>query len=231
MDYMELVREGYETMGERYLEARRSGVLELPILDRFVALVPPGGLVLDAACGAGVPVTRALAVAHRVIAADFSLGQLRLARRFVPQAGLTCQDITQLGFAAASLDGYCCCYGIIHVPREHHAALLRDIHRLLKQGAHALLCLGADDLEAEEGEYQGAPMFWSHFDSQTYRAMLGQTGFKVIDSCIVPDPIDGGGGHLFVLVAKDGERGAADGSTQTGAASLSTAPDSPIDIG
>jgi len=229
MNYMELVREGYEAMGERYLEARRSGVLELPILDRFVALVPPGGLVVDAACGAGIPVTRALAVAHRVIAADFSFGQLRLARRFVPQAGLTCQDITQLGLAAGSLDGFCCCYGIIHVPRGQHAALLRDVHRLLKEEGHALLCLGAEDLEAEEGEYQGAPMYWSHFDSQTYRAMLGRTGFRIIDSCVVPDPIDGGGGHLFVLVAKDGEQGATDGPTPTGAASPWMPPDSSID--
>jgi SAM-dependent methyltransferase len=230
MDYTELVREGYETMGARYLEARRLGVLELPILDRFVALVPPGGVVLDAACGAGIPVTRALAVAHRVIAADISFGQLRLARRFVPQAGLACQDTTQLGFAAASLDGYCCCYGIIHVPRAQHEGLLRDVHRLLKHGAHALLCLGAEDLEAEQGDYLGAPMYWSHFDSQTYHAMLSQTGFRIIDSCIVPDPIDGGGVHLFVLVAKDRGRGPVNSSAQTGAAHPPMTPDRRIDV-
>jgi SAM-dependent methyltransferase len=174
------------------------------VLVEFSELLPANALVLDAGCGAGAPVTRRLAQRHRVVGIDFSVSQLRLASGLVPPARLSCQDMTRMALSPGVFDGICSFYAIIHIPRDRHARLLADMHRLLRVGGLALLCLGAEDLEAEYDSYLGTPMFWSHFDSATYLAMLRAIGFHVMSSQIIPDPIATSGGHLFVLARKDG---------------------------
>jgi len=45
-------------------------------------------------------------------------------------------------------------------------------------------------------------MYWSHFDSVTYRRMLKEIGFSLIWSKHVKDATCEGAGHLFVLAHK-----------------------------
>jgi SAM-dependent methyltransferase len=202
MDPLRVVRSGYDAVAARYLEARLRGVSELPLVEELFRRVPAGRLVLDAGCGAGIPLTSGLAQRYRVLGVDFSISQLRLAARLVPSALFICQDLTALGVAPSSLDAVCSFYAIIHIPRDKHRRVLEAIHRAIKPAGHALLCLGAEDLPQDLGEYQGAPMFWSHFDAQTYHLMLTEMGFSILQAVSVPDPIDRQGSHLFVLAQK-----------------------------
>ncbi|HEX9897745.1 MAG TPA: class I SAM-dependent methyltransferase, partial [Candidatus Methylomirabilis sp.] len=104
-DPSRIVRDAYDRMASRYLKARSRGLPEPPLLSEFSRLLPPNALVLDAGCGAGLPVTQTLARGHRVIGVDFSLAQLRLARRSVPEARFACQDMIRLAFPAGVFDG------------------------------------------------------------------------------------------------------------------------------
>ena len=203
-DPSRIVRDAYDRMASRYLKARSRGLPEPPVLSEFSRLLPPNALVLDAGCGAGLPVTQTLARGHRVIGVDFSLAQLRLARRSVPEARFACQDMIRLAFPAGVFDGICTFYAILHIPRERHEALLLDLYRLLKTPGYGLLCLGGEDLKADRGSYFGEYMFWSHFDRRTYLRMLDRIGFQLFTSQLVPDPITRDGGHLFTLVHKGG---------------------------
>jgi SAM-dependent methyltransferase len=111
-----------------------------------------------------------------------------------------CQDITGLGFADDSFDALCSYYAIIHIPRHEHGALLADFHRILKPEGLALLCMGAADLPDDtEDEYQGARMYWSHYDGDTNLQMLRECGLEILWARLVVDPDGSGGGHLFVL--------------------------------
>ncbi|MGH2605044.1 MAG: class I SAM-dependent methyltransferase, partial [Anaerolineales bacterium] len=123
-DPSRIVRDGYDRMAGKYLKARSGGLPEPPLLSEFSRLLPPHALVLDAGCGAGLPVTQTLAQNHRVIGVDFSLAQIRLARQSVPEAGFVCEDMTRLGFADGVFDGICTFYAILHIPRERHESLL-----------------------------------------------------------------------------------------------------------
>ena len=81
--------------------------------------------------------------------------------------------------------------------------LLVNFYRLLKPAGLALLCLGAENLVDDvDDNFLGAPMYWSHFDSETYLEMLRRIGFHVIWSKYVPDAGCEGAGHLFVLAQK-----------------------------
>ena len=204
MDPSELVRRGYNKIASAYLAARSNGFPDPPVLARFSTLLPPNALILDAGCGAGVPVTQFLAQRHRVVGIDFSFAQARMASMLVPSALIASVDMTQLSFPPGIFDGVCSFFAILHIPRSKHRHLLADLYRILRKEGLALLCLGATDTEADFGPYFGTKMFWSHFESRAYLEMLAATGFIVLSSQIEPDPISKIATHLFVLARKDG---------------------------
>lgn len=203
MDYKQTVRAGYNKIADSYLKDRTQDSEDIRLLDDLMTRLPDHATVLDAGCGAGVPVAQILSKQFKVTGVDISEAQIELARKHVPNAEFLCQDMTKLDFSAESFDAICSYYAIIHVPREEHRSIFENFHRMLKPGGYALLCLGAEHLIDDIDEnFFGARMYWSHFDTDTYLRMLRETGFKVIWSKKVKDATCEDGGHLFVLVQK-----------------------------
>jgi ubiquinone/menaquinone biosynthesis C-methylase UbiE len=165
--------------------------------------LPANATVLDAGCGAGVPIAQKLSERFKVTGVDFSEAQIELAKKNVPTGTFFCQDMTKMNFPEGSFDGIVSYYAIIHIPRQEHEGLLRDFYRLLKPSGFALLCLGAQHLIDDIDEnYLGTRMYWSHFDTDTYLKMLKDCGFSLIWSKFVGDSACEGAGHLFVLAQK-----------------------------
>lgn len=203
MDYKDIVKTGYNQIADRYLSERTKDSADVRLLADFMELLSSGAKVLDAGCGAGIPITRALAERFDVIGVDFSEAQIELAKQNVPNAKFICEDITQLHFPEHFFDGICSYYAIIHIPREEHKALLAKFHFMLNTSGVAMLCLGAQHLIDDiDEDFLGTRMYWSHFDSETYLNMLKEIGFSVIWSKHVKDATCEGAGHLFVLVQK-----------------------------
>ena len=165
MDFKKTVREGYNAIANRYLAGRTRDSADVRLLGEFSERLPANAQVLDAGCGAGVPISRMLSERFRVTGVDFSEAQIELARRNVPAGTFFCEDMTKLDFPDQSFDGITSYYAIIHVPREEHRALLANFHRMLKPGGLALLCLGAEHLiDDVDEDFYGARMYWSHYD-------------------------------------------------------------------
>ncbi|MEE9442690.1 MAG: class I SAM-dependent methyltransferase [candidate division Zixibacteria bacterium] len=203
MNNKEIVKAGYNNISEAYLASRTKDSEDVQLLDDLVQRLPQGASVLDAGCGAGVPVTQLLSQYFQVVGVDFSEAQIKLARKMVPQALFICQDITDLTFPDATFDAICSYYTIIHIPRQAHEAIFQHFFRMLKPSGLALLCLGADDLENDIVEdYLGVRMYWSHYDFETNLALIAACGFEIIWSRIVEDATSPGPGHLFVLIQK-----------------------------
>ena len=202
MGRKDTVRDGYNAIANQYLETRTKKSSDVALLDNFSKHLPADAKVLDAGCGAGVPVAKILSERFDVTCVDFSEKQIELARMNVPGATFLCQDMTQLDFPAQSFDGICSFYAIIHIPREEHRGLLENFYRMLKRGGVALLCLGAEDLLDDiEEDFHGSRMYWSHYDEVTYESMLTEIGFDIIFSKLVTDETYGGE-HSFVLAQK-----------------------------
>jgi ubiquinone/menaquinone biosynthesis C-methylase UbiE len=201
-----IVREGYDAIAGDYLEARtESHPHDAELLQELIQRLPEGARVLDAGCGAGVPITRTLNQAFEVVGVDFSEEQIRLARELVPEAEFFCQDITELDFPDESFDAVCSYYAIIHIPREEHRSLLQSFYRMLKPAGLVLLCTGAGDLPEDiDEDWLGTRLYWSHFDAETNLKMMEECGFQIIWSKIVTEQlVFGWGQHLFVLAQKD----------------------------
>ncbi len=197
------VARGYDKIAEGMLrlrgEAPPSGRKQW-YLERLTEGLPDGARVLDLGCGAGEQALW-LSERFRVIGVDISRSQLALARQRAPKATFLLADMCSLAFRPESFDAIAAIYSIIHVPREEHAALFANLHRLLKPGGRLFVVLGAGAWEGTDENWLdlGAEMYWSHFDAETGLALLRNTGFDVSFSRTERDELTGEGAHLFVL--------------------------------
>jgi SAM-dependent methyltransferase len=203
MDHKKLVQAGYNAIAAEYLATRSKTSEDVLLLQELITRLPAGAKVLDAGCGAGVPVARILSQLFDVTGVDFAEAQIEMARELVPNAKFICHDIVDLDLPDGFFDAVCSYYAIIHIPRQEHPKLLQNFHRMLKPGGLALICLGANDLENDiEESYHGSPMYWSHFDAETNLKLIGEAGFEIILSKTVTDSTCPTSQHLFVLASK-----------------------------
>jgi SAM-dependent methyltransferase len=193
-----LVRRGYDAMSVAYRgdedeeeDGRYAGwVAEL------ADLLPPGALVLDLGCGAGIPATRELAGRGlQVIGVDFSAVQLSRARRLVPAASLVQADMAALQFGPASLDAVVSFYALIHLPLADQRALLRRIRGWLRPAGLLLAIVGARAWTGTE-RFFGADMFWEHADTGSYLDWLQAAGLTPLWDRFIPE---GDRGHSLIL--------------------------------
>jgi SAM-dependent methyltransferase len=204
MDYKATVKAGYDKIAKRYLKDRTLESRDVCLLDDLMARLPEQAKVLDAGCGAGVPVARLLSERFDVTGVDLSAAQIELARINVPKATFICRDMTLLDFRENEFDAIVSYYAIIHIPREEHRPLLVNFHRMLRPAGFGLLCLGAENLVDDiDEDYFGTRMYWSHYDADTYLEMLKEIGFTIVWSEVVADETCEGAGHLFALAQKN----------------------------
>jgi len=196
------VRAGYDRAAASYTDSRaRQPGEDLVLLDALLAGLQAGRRVLDAGCGAGIPVAeRIVAAGHAVTGLDLSFGQLALARDHVPACPTVQGDLATLPFPRATFDVVVSFYAIIHVPREEHAEVFAELRRVLRPGGTALLCLGWVEKAADHDpdSWLGVPMYWSHFAADTNLALLAGVGLRVESSREVTDPM-GHASHQFVV--------------------------------
>jgi len=203
MNRKDIVKAGYGQIPDAYLETRHEDSDDVRLLDELFQRLPRRAKVLDAGCGAGVPITRLLSQYYQVTGVDFAEAQLEKARELVPDATYVCQDIAELDFPDGSFDAICSYYAIIHIPRSEHKRVFRQFCRLLKPSGLALLCLGADDLEDDiVDDYLGVQMYWSHYDANTNLELVASSGFELIWSREIADATSPGSSHLFILAQK-----------------------------
>jgi len=205
MDPKRVVADGYDTMAERYFawSDLRPSPTRLRYLALALELIPPGSDVLDLGCGAGVPMTAALAEDSAVTGVDISSTQLALARRNVPGATFLRADMTALTFEPASLDAVVAFYSLTHVPRDEQAELLGHIRSWLRPGGIFLASMGADDEPGDvEPDWLGVDMYFSHFGARANRRLVESAWLVVERSELAVEPEDRHDARFLWVVAR-----------------------------
>ena len=186
----EFVRDGYERIAEAYA-AQRDAFKSLSCLERFAALLPPGGRVLDVGCGAGLPAPRFLIErGFRVTGLDISPRMIELARANVPDCEFEVRDMLSLRRGEYEVDGVVALYSVFHLSRFAHEGLFRVLRSYLQPAGAILVTMGADEWEGTEPNFHGVEMFWSHFGRERNRAIVESAGFR-----IEVDEVDTSGGE------------------------------------
>ncbi len=203
MDPKQRVREAYNQIATEYLAARMASHHDVKLLEELVERLPHGARVLDAGCGAGIPITRFLSRHFSVLGVDISDEQINLARVSVPSATFVRKDLTKLGLDDGSFDAIVCLYAIFHIPHAEYPQVFADFFRLLKPGGLLLICL-ANGSMGHDGEenFFGVSMYYSSPAVADGVAMLAENAFNLVWQKVIADPLDENSSQLFVLAQK-----------------------------
>jgi SAM-dependent methyltransferase len=126
-----------------------------------------------------------------------------LAKRNVPTGEYIEGDFSRADFDVGSFDAVVSFYAIFHIPRDEHEALFEKIARALRSNGLLLATFGAAALAYGEDEnWTGAKMAWSSHDPDTYRRLLAQTGFRIVESRFEGESGDAEH-HWWVLARKN----------------------------
>ena len=205
MDPKRIVAEGYDAISERYLawSGLRPSATRLRYLVLALELIPAGSNVLELGCGAGIPMTAALADGRTVTGVDISETQIEAARRNVLAATFVLADMTTLDFEPASFDAVVAFYALTHVPRDEQAGLLERIRRWLRPGGLFLASMGADDEPGDvEADWLGVDMYFSHFGAKANRRLVETAGFVVDRMEVAVEPEDRHDARFLWVVAR-----------------------------
>jgi cyclopropane fatty-acyl-phospholipid synthase-like methyltransferase len=204
-DVSRVVADGYDAIAARYLAWSSNAPVRLRYLDLLLELLPESADVLELGCGAGEPVTRRLAERHRVMAVDVSAAQLELAAQNAPGAQLILADMADVSFAPGSFDAVASFYALTHVPRERHADLIARIVSWLRPRGLVVLTMGSSDNPgAIDPDWLGTPMYFSHFDAPTNRALVQRSGVRLVSAEVVDEAErDPGARFLWVVGRRD----------------------------
>jgi SAM-dependent methyltransferase len=200
-----IVASGYDAMAERYLawSGLRPSATRLRYLGLALELIPPGTDVLELGCGAGLPMTVALADGRSVTGVDISATQLELARRNVPAATFLHADMTALDFPTATFDAVVAFYSLTHVPRLEQVELIERIADWLRPGGLFLATMGADDEPGDvESEWLGVDMYFSHFGARANRRLVERAGFEILRADVAIEPEDRHDARFLWVVAR-----------------------------
>ncbi|HYD36411.1 MAG TPA: class I SAM-dependent methyltransferase [Allosphingosinicella sp.] len=154
--------------------------LEAPWLERFVALLPAGGRVLDIGCGSGRPVAAWLIDRGlRVTGIDSSPSLIALARGRFPKAEWQVADMRALALGER-FDGLIAWHGLFHLSPDDQRPMFGRLAAHAKPGA-ALMFTSGWGAGVRIGEWQGEPLYHASLDPAEYRRLLGDNGFKILE--------------------------------------------------
>jgi ubiquinone/menaquinone biosynthesis C-methylase UbiE len=179
IDPKQVVASGYDRCARAYASARACDAS--PELLLLAERLSSSARILDIGCGAGLPVTAALARLGTVVGVDISANQLELARNNVPSAELIHGDIMTQQFGDASFDAVVAFYSLFHLPRGEQYELLSRVSRWVRPGGYFLATLARSDHAGyTEDSFFGATMYWSHYETSWYTDQVVRMGFEIL---------------------------------------------------
>lgn len=194
----------YERHAAVYDRERGRGLQERAWLDRFAAVMPAGGTVLDLGCGMGEPIARHLIErGFRVTGVDSSPAMIALCRGRLPDAEWLVADMREFGLARR-FDGIIAWDSFFHLSAADQRAMFPRFRALAAPGAALLFTSGPDAGEAI-GSWCGEPLYHASLAPSEYRRLLGESGFGV--HAHLPNDRDCGHHTVWLAVQEDGRQG------------------------
>lgn len=190
MTHRDVVRAGYDALGETYAAERSPDGIELALLQRLVEGTGSAATVLDAGCGPG-PALAALPGDVRAVGIDFSTEQLALAADRAPDADLITGELAALPFGDNRFDGVVSLGALMHVPNADQSAVLDEFARVLRAGGRVLVSDGGAEWAGENPNWldAGVRMSWEITGIDAVAEGLAARGFERLAREDSPDEL------------------------------------------
>ena len=169
----------YQRRAREWDEARGRSLFERGWLDRFTALLPVGGAVLDIGCGSGEPIARHLIASEfAVTGVDPAPAMIDLCRSRFPARTWLVADMRELALGRR-FDGLIAWDSFFHLRPEDQRAMFPIFGAHASPSAALMFTSGPSFGEAI-GTFQGEPLYHGSLDPSEYRALLDAEGFEVV---------------------------------------------------
>lgn len=190
----------YERHARAFDRERGRSLFEKDWLDRFLAIVPRGGEILDIGCGSGEPIARYfIESGYRVAGVDSSPTLISLCRERFPGHNWAVADMRTL-LIGRRFGGIVAWDSFFHLDHDDQRRMLPVFRAHAASGAPLLFTSGPSHGEAI-GSYEGEPLYHASLDPEEYRALLRGNGFEEI-AHVAADP-DCGGHTVWLALTKD----------------------------
>ena len=163
----------YNKNAEAFFKDTKDADMSL-LRDKFTALLPDGGRILDAGCGSGRDSKAFIQQGFSVVAFDASKELCRLASELISQ------EVWQMKFQEISFeeefDGVWACASLLHVPSEEMAEVFKRIYKALQEGG-----LFYASFKYGEGITERSGRLFTNYTENTVKKLFEKEGFEIID--------------------------------------------------
>lgn len=163
----------YERHADAYDAQRGRALMERPWLDRFTALIPPGGRVLDLGCGMGEPIAAHLiGTGFRLTGVDTAPSLLGLCRARFPAQDWVLGDMRGLDLSRR-FEGILAWDSFFHLDHADQRAMFAVFARHAAPGAALIFTSGASEGVAL-GCFEGEVLHHASLSPPEYRSLLAR---------------------------------------------------------
>jgi 2-polyprenyl-3-methyl-5-hydroxy-6-metoxy-1,4-benzoquinol methylase len=172
----------YERHAREYDRARGRSLQEKRWLERFLALIPPSGTVLDIGCGMGEPMARYLVDAGiSVVGIDSSQTLIGMCRTRLPAHRWIVGDMRELALGE-QFDGILAWDSFFHLEHEDQRRMFPQFAAHARPGAPLMFTSGPAQGEAI-GSFGGDSLYHASLDPADYESLLAKSAFAVREFC------------------------------------------------
>jgi SAM-dependent methyltransferase len=169
-------------------------------IERFAALIPPGGSVLDLGCGSGEPIARRLVELDlSVTGVDGSPPLIALCRARMPEQTWIVDDMRELALGRR-FDGLIAWHSFFHLAWDDQRRMF-DIFDAHANPCAALMFTSGPAQGEVVGRFEREPLYHASLAPDEYRDLLAGIGFRVVDH-VAEDP--NSNGDTVWLAQRDG---------------------------
>jgi SAM-dependent methyltransferase len=165
-------------------------------LDRFAALLPQDGTILDIGCGCGEPIARYLIDRNFTVeGVDTSPTLISVCRERFPKQRWHLADMRTLALGRA-FQGLLAWDSFFHLSHDDQRRMF-PIFRLHAAPGAVLMFTSGTSHGVAIGSYHGEPLYHASLAPQEYSALLEVNGFRVAEHVVEDGDC---GGHTVWLV-------------------------------
>lgn len=169
----------YRRHGPAWVRLRGKTLIERPWLDRFCALVAPGGEVLDIGCGAGDPLACELSRrGFAVTGVDAAAPMLELFAANLPGAPAHLADMRTLDLGRR-FAGLLAWDSFFHLSPVDQRPMFARFQAHALPGAPLMFTSGGHEGSAV-GELEGEPLYHGSLGPEEYHALLDKADFDLV---------------------------------------------------
>lgn len=148
-------------------------------IDKFLSMIEPGSVVLDAGCAFGRDTEYIKSKGYKVQGVDLSQALIKRAKELNPDSDFSLQDVRKTNFNDATFDGVWCNAVLLHLKDSDIDRALLEFNRILKPSGilAASLKKGTGTKKFIEEFSSNKARFYNFKTKEVFRKNLEDAGF------------------------------------------------------